>query len=92
MADFEQAIANLLRTVLEDIVVKGCRFHFGQALLKKLKSLGLHNEFLRVGNIRKWCRKYIAMCTLPANLIQAEVDKFESLFLGFLKDDLLVFL
>jgi hypothetical protein len=75
MADFEQAISNSLRRTFPDIVVKGCRFHFGQAVMKKLKSVGLHAEFMRVPTIRKWCRKYIAVCTLPSELVQPEVAK-----------------
>lgn len=77
MADFEPAIANSLQQIFVEISVKGCRFHFGQAVLKKIKSVGLHVPFLRAPNVRKWCKKYIAMCTLPANLIQAEVNKLK---------------
>ena len=53
IADFEQAIKNALIRVFPEIDVRGCPFHFGQAVVKKLKSVGLQTEFLNVQAVKK---------------------------------------
>ena len=77
MADFEQAIKNALVTVFPDIDVHGCRFHFGQALIKKIKAVGLQSDYLNTPAVKKWGKKYVALCTLPANLIPDELAKLQ---------------
>jgi hypothetical protein len=40
ITDFELAAINALREVFPGVVIKGCHFHFCQALKKKIKSIG----------------------------------------------------
>lgn len=75
MADFETAIKNGLKAVFPNVNVKGCRFHFGQALLKKLKAVGLMPAYLKDPAFRKWAKKYIALCCLPPDNIPEEFEK-----------------
>ena len=77
MADFEQAIKNALMTVFDGIDVHGCRFHFGQAVIKKLKAVGLQSEYLNTPAVKKWGKKYVALCTLPAHFIPEEFQKLK---------------
>ena len=77
MADFEQAIKNSLVAIFPNIDVRGCRFHFGQAVIKKLKSVGLQSDYLNTPAIKKWGEKYVALCNLPAPLIAVEVTKLQ---------------
>ena len=77
MADFEQAIKNSLEAVFENIDVRGCRFHFGQSIIKKLKSVGLQSDYLNTPAIKKWGKKYVALSCLPATLITGEVEKLQ---------------
>ena len=69
MANFKQAIKNALMTVFDRIDVHGCRFHFGQAVIKKLKAVGLQSEYLNTPAVKKWGKKYVALCMLPAHFI-----------------------
>jgi hypothetical protein len=77
MADFEQAIKNSLEAVFDNIDVRGCHFHFGQSIIKKLKSVGLQSDYLNTPAIKKWGKKYVALCCLPATLITGEVVKLQ---------------
>jgi len=44
IADLEDALATTNRAVFGDTVtVSGCSFHYGQALMKRLKKIGLTN-------------------------------------------------
>ena len=45
MADFEAALVNQLKTTFSMAVIKGCWFHFNQAIIRKLFNLGLHLVF-----------------------------------------------
>jgi hypothetical protein len=38
--DFELAAINAAKTVFPSVSVKGCHFHFCQAIKKRIKSLG----------------------------------------------------
>ena len=48
MADFEAALVNQLKTTFSMAVIKGCWFHFNQAIIRKLFNLGLHLVFLLI--------------------------------------------
>lgn len=43
-SDFEKAAMNAISTVFRNIVIKGCYFHFSQAVWKKGKQLNLTNS------------------------------------------------
>ena len=78
MADFETAIKNALILVFPNIDVRGCRFHFGQAVMKKLKSVGLQTDYLNTPAVKKWGKKYVALCTLPERYIPDELTKLQN--------------
>ena len=77
MADYETAIGNATKEVFPAVRITGCRFHYGQALLRKLKAVGLQTEYINDPQIKKCDQKLIAMCLLPADLVQEEVDKLK---------------
>ena len=45
LTDFETALQNALKLVFEDVEVKDCWFHFNQAIMRKLFSLGTRYKF-----------------------------------------------
>ncbi|XP_065656803.1 uncharacterized protein LOC136082213 [Hydra vulgaris] len=72
MADYEAAIGSVLKVVFPEIRLFVSRFHYGQAILRKIKAVGLQSEYINPA-IRRWGRKFVAMCLLPGELIRAEV-------------------
>ncbi|XP_047137542.1 uncharacterized protein LOC124814037 [Hydra vulgaris] len=80
MADYETAIRSSAKAVFSNIRITGCRFHYAQAILKKIKAIGLHVENTRNNDliIRKRCRKFISMSLLPPSLVRFEVDKLKA--------------
>ena len=73
----KQAIKNTLFTVFDGIDLHGFQFYFGQAIIKKLKSVGLQSDYLNMPAIKKWGKKYVALCTLPAHYIPEEFQKLK---------------
>ena len=43
MIDFELVRHNVIRTLFPDCIIKGCLFHFSQALWRKLQEVGFLN-------------------------------------------------
>lgn len=57
-ADFEQAIHLAISKIFPEVVRKGCRFHLGQTMWRKIQSLGLSKNFKKkseIGNFLKVC-------------------------------------
>ncbi|XP_008551962.1 uncharacterized protein LOC103574323 [Microplitis demolitor] len=67
MTDFESSLKIAIREIYPEAVHSGCFFHFCQALIKKLKKLGI------LGLISTWkygqiiMRKFMGLALLPAD-------------------------
>jgi hypothetical protein len=45
LCDFELAAINAIKTSFENVEVKGCHFHFSQAIKKHIKTSGFETEY-----------------------------------------------
>ena len=46
MADFEDASVTAFRQVFGDVNVTGCWFHYARAITKRVRKLGLKDEYV----------------------------------------------
>jgi hypothetical protein len=65
IVDFEVTVHNVVRDLLPTTNIKGCLFHFGQALYRNLQGLGLASLYKTSDDVRKWFRMYIGLAFLP---------------------------
>uniref|UniRef100_A0A914DKJ9 MULE transposase domain-containing protein n=1 Tax=Acrobeloides nanus TaxID=290746 RepID=A0A914DKJ9_9BILA len=69
IVDFEKAQIKALRICFKDmqleIKIKGCRFHFSQALNKKLKRMKVLQEFLEKGQAYSLLRPFYLLPFVP---------------------------
>ncbi len=67
--DFEKAAIGAVREVFPNATVKGCNFHFRQALYRRVAELGLKRVYnsKRPLEVREWLQKIMSMSHLPAN-------------------------
>jgi len=68
VVDFELAAVNAIRDVFPETSVKGCTFHFRQALMRRIQSEGLkavYEASSAYPAVREWMRQIMAMTILP---------------------------
>ena len=69
--DFERAAIKSFQKYFPNAKIKGCLFHFGQALYKKLKKLQLSELYQNNQIFKRWIRLIFALALIPtANLME----------------------
>ena len=76
VADFEAAAWVAVRNVLGHTVtsVKGCLFHFNQAVYRQICKLDLKISYINDPEVRRLCRSLMALPMLPENHIKAAFE------------------
>ena len=67
--DFEAATWLALRNVFPSVCVRGCLFHWNQAIWRHLQHLGLVSSYMKKDSAYKFCRRVMALPFLPAESI-----------------------
>ena len=71
MCDYELGLRNSARVSFENVSVLGCYFHFSQAVLKKVSSLGFSGIYRSNEGIRNCVRKLLVLPLLsPQNIYE----------------------
>jgi len=65
LTDFELAAINAVKQVFPEVTVKGCNFHFRQAVLRRLKQEGLQQAYESETSYPE-VRTLMSMSMLPA--------------------------
>jgi len=68
VTDFESASINAIQQVFPSATLKGCSFHFRQALMRRIQRDGLRSAYEtdEAPEVRQWLRRIMAMTLLPA--------------------------
>ena len=76
VVDFETAAINAMSSVFPDATVKGCSFHFRQAIVRRVQKEGLMAQYEDADDpvIRNWIRKIMSLTLLPPSVIQLAWD------------------
>ncbi|XP_048236736.1 uncharacterized protein LOC125372001 [Haliotis rufescens] len=68
--DFEVAAIRAIETLFPDCDVRGCFFHYSQALWRKVQRLYFSALFQQNPEVNAWVRRAAAFPLLPVNLVQ----------------------
>lgn len=82
MTDFEQAALLAFKTVYPDIEQRGCLFHMGQCIWKKLQSIGeIRQRYVSDPEFALSIRQILALAFVPTvDVVSAFDDLMESAF------------
>lgn len=70
VCDYEVALWKSVHHVFPEVPIRGCVFHWGQAVFRHVQSLGLATEYLQEGGTYAFIRKLLCLPFLPAEHIQ----------------------
>uniref|UniRef100_A0A2S2NXU0 MULE transposase domain-containing protein n=1 Tax=Schizaphis graminum TaxID=13262 RepID=A0A2S2NXU0_SCHGA len=69
-ADFEQAIHSAISEIFPEVLRKGCRFHLGQTMWRKIQSIGLSKHFKKKSEIGKFLKLFFGLSFLKPEEVQ----------------------
>jgi hypothetical protein len=78
VVDFERALWNALNAIFKGIQIYGCSFHFCQAIIRRLKRLGLANLYNHCQTFRFLVRKMLCLNLLPHSKIPSNFRLIEA--------------
>ena len=70
VADFELAIHQAVAENFSGVSVKGCFFHFAQAVWRKVQHLGLQSLYKTDATFNKFICKVLALSLCPVSYVQ----------------------
>ena len=70
----QQAIRQAFSTSTKKIQVKGCWFHFCQALLRKINKMGDKLKYQNNADFRFWIKSFMALPLIPVEKLQDALD------------------
>ncbi|CAF0894177.1 unnamed protein product [Brachionus calyciflorus] len=74
MCDFEPALLKSIHSVFPGINLKGCWFHFTQAIRKKIFLFGYKNIYLHNYKFKFWIKRFMALALIPLENIKNGID------------------
>ena len=78
VADFETGLWQALRSIYSDTEIKGCVFHFTQAIWRRIQEEGLTTAYRENDAMHRYLRQLMALPFLPAAQIQETFDNLRT--------------
>ncbi|XP_035692859.1 uncharacterized protein LOC118427277 [Branchiostoma floridae] len=86
VTDFEVGLCQAFQEVFQGTRMKGCAFHWCQAIWRKVQELGLQRAYNNDHRVYSWVRRLMALPFLPHKAIQPALRALQSRAAGALTD------
>ncbi|XP_064642953.1 uncharacterized protein LOC135497145 [Lineus longissimus] len=73
--DFESAMWRAIPTVLPEVKIRGCSFHWAQCIWRKIQEIGLAPAYLHDDVTHQLCKELLALPYLPHEHIRQLFEK-----------------
>ncbi|CAF3068902.1 unnamed protein product [Rotaria sp. Silwood2] len=91
ITDYEPGLMPVLEQESPTAVHHGRMFHFNQAIHRKIKDLGLVNDYLHNETIRDQCRQLMTLSLMSINAVENQFQRLQTIMSTSLSDLLLYF-
>ncbi|CAF1018080.1 unnamed protein product [Brachionus calyciflorus] len=71
VSDFETAAINAFRNNFQKVLMKGCHFHYTQALWKNIQKVGLVGEYGKMDAIYDWLNMFKSLAFLRPDCLES---------------------
>ena len=69
ITDYEVAIMSAAENVFPGIIIRGCHFHFTQALFRRVQRLGLARAYRQNQHVKRFLQKVFVLGFIPLQLV-----------------------
>ena len=76
LIDFEASVWRAIPEIFPEVEIRGCIFHWGQAVWRKIQELGLQSPYTNDVDIHKYLRKLLSLPYVPAQNIDELLIRF----------------
>lgn len=75
VADFEKGIWKGVQRAIPGVTIRGCNFHFTQAVWRRIQKYGLAFAYFKRDGVFKFCKKLMSLAYLPEPHIRPAFEK-----------------
>ena len=73
--DFEKGLRNAAQKIFSSLRLRGCFFHYNQAIFKKVQKLGFQRKYAKSEQFRRWVKLLMHVPLLPSDLIRVTFEE-----------------
>ena len=92
IVDFESGLWKAIQKVYPNVNLKGCSFHWTQAVWRKIQLWGLQQRYINNSSTHNFCRKLMALPFLPSEHIETAFRNIQEVSSNSVEEELATYI